>query len=71
MCVDTRAFEKGQLYVALSRARTFDGLHVYPRVEGWRLRADRNAVAFYEEICEAEREASQKRPLQLSLDLSA
>lgn len=71
VCVDTRAFEKGQLYVALSRARTFDGLHVYPRVEGWRLRADRNAVAFYEEICEAEREASQKRPLQLSLDLSA
>lgn len=71
VCVDTRAFEKGQLYVALSRAKTFNGLHVYPRIEGWRLKADKNAVAFYEEICEAERETRRQRPLQLSLNLNA
>lgn len=73
VCVDTRVFEKGQLYVALSRARSFDGLHVFPKVQGWRLRADERAVAFYGKLCEGERETRRKRPrpLQLSFELDA
>lgn len=50
VCVDTRVFERGQLYVALSRATTFDGLHVFPAITNNRLISDETAMDFYSSI---------------------
>lgn len=52
VCVDTRTFAKGQLYVALSRATSFDGLHVFPRIKEGRLVADETAADFYRSLVE-------------------
>ena len=45
--VGTNVFAPGQLYVALSRCTSADGLTVTPKIEERRLRANREVVEFY------------------------
>lgn len=66
VCVDARVFTKGQLYVALSRCTTFDGLHVFPRIKPGNLMADETVSSFYESIlADQGRRESPVAPLRL------
>lgn len=47
---ETHAFAPGQLYVALSRCRTIEGLQVYPKVERRYVSANEAVVAFYDSL---------------------
>lgn len=55
IAVDTRVFEKSQLYVALSRVTSFDGLFLYPKIARDRLRADDEVCRFYDGLVAKER----------------
>ncbi len=46
--VGTNVFAPGQLYVALSRCTSADGLTVTPKIDPGRLRANREVVDFYD-----------------------
>lgn len=47
VCIDaSRSFASGQVYVALSRCRTFDGLHLLSRISANAIRTDQRIVDF-------------------------
>jgi hypothetical protein len=46
------AFERGQVYVALSRARSYDGLRLANRLSAAQVRASKACVVFYKSINE-------------------
>ncbi len=56
VCVDSRVFANGQLYVALSRCTSFDGLYVYPRIKPRCLAVDEVVTNFYDSVVLAEKE---------------
>ncbi len=55
---ETHAFAPGQLYVALSRCTTAEGLKVYPKVEPRYIRANPLVVDFYDSL---EREIAERK----------
>ena len=59
-----RVFEKGQAYVALSRATCQDGLEVYG-FDKWKVMAHPRVIAFYNKLYSAE-EANGARPVSVT-----
>lgn len=59
VCVETSVFADGQLYVGLSRATSFDGLHVYPKIEPSKLSAERCAINFYDDLMHPHEDVSE------------